>query len=246
MAENAKILIVDDETRMRKLLRDYLTREGYLVREAADGEAALKVFFEEKDIALLLLDVMMPKLDGWAVLEEIRRYSRVPVIMLTARAEEQDELKGFRLGVDEYVTKPFSPRVLVARVGAMLRRGEDNTKTYLTAGDIRLDKNAREVTVAGLTVDLSLKEFELLAYLMENPGVALSREKILNHVWNYNYYGDARTVDTHVKTLRSKVDPGGEHIRTVWGIGYKLEKDEKGDALSGAGDPAAGAGESGT
>ena len=225
MAENAKILIVDDEMRMRKLLRDYLAREGYLVREAQDGEEALKIFFEEKDIALLLLDVMMPKMDGWTVLEEIRRFSRVPVIMLTARSEEQDELKGFRLGVDEYVTKPFSPRVLVARVGAMLRRGEDASSQTLTAGGIVLDKSSREVTAAGRPVDLSLKEFELLAYLMENPGVALSREKILNHVWNYNYYGDARTVDTHVKTLRSKVDPKGERIRTVWGIGYKFEKD---------------------
>ncbi len=221
--ENAKVMIVDDEERLRSLVRDFLIRDGIKTLEAENGEEALRLFFEHKDVDLIILDVMMPKLNGWQVLEEIRRYSQVPVIMLTALAEEQDELKGFRLGVDEYVTKPFSPRVLVARVGAILKRREEAAPEILEAGGITLNKTSREVTADGEKVDLSLKEFELLAYFMENAGTALSREKILNHVWNYNYYGDARTIDTHVKTLRSKIGSRGECIKTIWGVGYKFE-----------------------
>ena len=219
-----KIMVVDDEARMRKLVSDFLTKEGYEVVEAADGEAAMDHFYEEKDIALVILDVMMPKMDGWQVLREIRESSQVPVIMLTARSDERDELKGFDLGVDEYVTKPFSPRTLVARVEAILRRtgaNGDNNKIELSG--IVLDKSAHQVTVDGKTVELSFKEFELLTYFMENNRIALSREKILNHVWNYDYYGDARTIDTHVKKLRSKLGPKGELIKTIWGMGYKLE-----------------------
>ena len=219
-----KILVVDDEARMRKLVGDFLTREGYEVLEAEDGEKAMDLFYADKDIALVILDVMMPKMDGWQVLREIRESSQVPVIMLTARSDERDELKGFDLGVDEYVTKPFSPRTLVARVEAILRRTsshEDNDKIELSG--IVLDKSAHLVTVDGETVELSFKEFELLTYFMENNGIALSREKILNHVWNYDYFGDARTIDTHVKKLRSKLGPKGELIKTIWGMGYKLE-----------------------
>ena len=219
-----KIMVVDDEARMRKLVSDFLTKEGYEVVEAADGEAAMDHFYEEKDIALVILDVMMPRMDGWQVLREIRESSQVPVIMLTARSDERDELKGFDLGVDEYVTKPFSPRTLVARVEAILRRtgaNGDNNKIELSG--IVLDKSAHQVTVDGKTVELSFKEFELLTYFMENNRIALSREKILNHVWNYDYYGDARTIDTHVKKLRSKLGPKGELIKTIWGMGYKLE-----------------------
>ena len=221
--ENAKVMIVDDEERLRSLVRDFLTREGIKTLEAEDGEEALKLFFENKDVAVIILDVMMPKLSGWQVLEEIRRYSQVPVIMLTALSEEQDELKGFRLGVDEYVTKPFSPRVLVARVQSILRKKEESGSNVLELGGITLNKTSREVYAEGKKVELSLKEFELLTYFMENPGTALAREKILNHVWNYNYYGDARTIDTHVKTLRSKIGTRGECIKTIWGVGYKFE-----------------------
>ena len=219
-----KILVVDDEARMRKLVADFLVREGYEVLEAGDGEKAMDIFYAEKDIALIILDVMMPRMDGWQVLREIRESSQVPVIMLTARSDEKDELKGFDLGVDEYVTKPFSPRTLVARVEAILRRTspqEGNDKIELSG--IVLDKSAHQVTVDGRPVDLSFKEFELLTYFMENNGIALSREKILNHVWNYDYFGDARTIDTHVKKLRSKLEPKGDLIKTIWGMGYKLE-----------------------
>ena len=219
-----KILVVDDEARMRKLVGDFLTREGYEVLEAEDGEKAMDLFYADKDIALVILDVMMPKMDGWQVLREIRESSQVPVIMLTARSDERDELKGFDLGVDEYVTKPFSPRTLVARVEAILRRTsshEDNDKIELSG--IVLDKSAHQGTVDGEPVELSFKEFELLTYFMENNGIALSREKILNHVWNYDYFGDARTIDTHVKKLRSKLGSKGELIKTIWGMGYKLE-----------------------
>ena len=221
--EDAKVMIVDDEERLRSLVRDFLNRDGIRTIEAADGEEALTLFFANKDVDVIILDVMMPKLNGWQVLEEIRRYSKVPVIMLTALSEEQDELKGFRLGVDEYVTKPFSPRVLVARVRSILRRHEEAAPEVLEAAGITLNKTSREVTADGVKVELSLKEFELLTYFMENPGTALSREKILNHVWNYNYYGDARTIDTHVKTLRSKIGSRGECIKTIWGVGYKFE-----------------------
>ena len=221
---NLKILVVDDEARMRKLVRDFLVRDGYTVAEAADGEEALSVFYDQKDIALIILDVMMPKMDGYEVCEEIRRVSKVPIIMLTAKSDERDELRGFDLGIDEYVTKPFSPKILVARVEAILRRsGAGKAEETLELGGIKIDKSAHEVTIDGKSVELSFKEFELLTYFMENNGIALSREKILNNVWNYDYYGDARTIDTHVKKLRSKLGEKGDLIRTIWGMGYKFE-----------------------
>ena len=222
--ENIKILVVDDESRMRKLVRDFLTREGYTVLEAGDGMEAMDVFYEDKDIALIILDVMMPKMDGWQVCREIRESSKVPIIMLTARSEERDELLGFELGVDEYISKPFSPKILVARVNAILRRtlGTDGGDV-ISAGGITIDKAAHIVKIDGAPVDLSFKEFELLAYFVENQGIALSREKILNNVWNYDYFGDARTIDTHVKKLRSKLGDKGEFIKTIWGMGYKFE-----------------------
>ena len=220
-----KILVVDDESRMRKLVGDFLSRADFEVMEAENGEKALDIFFENKDIALILLDVMMPKMDGWAVCKEIRNYSKVPIIMLTAKADEKDELKGFELGVDEYIVKPFSPKILVARVEAVLRRSNPGAveENILEYSGIRLDKVAHIVTVDGQSIDLSFKEFELLTYFMENKGIALSREVILNHVWNYDYFGDARTIDTHVKKLRSKMRSSGEHIQTIWGLGYKFE-----------------------
>ena len=218
-----KILVVDDEDRMRKLVRDFLVRDGYAVIEAADGAEALECFYADREIALVILDVMMPHMDGWQVCREIRKESRVPIIMLTARGEEQDELLGFELGVDEYISKPFSPRILVARVGALLRRSMNTQEEKLTSGGIELDKTAHQAFVDGNPIDLSVKEFELLAYFMENQGIALSRETILNHVWNYDYYGDARTIDTHVKKLRSKMGEKGSLIKTVWGLGYKFE-----------------------
>lgn len=223
-----KILMVDDEERMRKLVRDFLTRSGYEVLEAGDGEEALDKFYADKDIALIILDVMMPKMDGWQVLREIRTSSKVPVIMLTAKSDEKDELRGFDLGVDEYVTKPFSPRTLVARCEAILRRtSSDEGSNQIELGGITLDKEAHEVRIDGKPVELSFKEFELLTYFMENNGIALSREKILNNVWNYDYYGDARTIDTHVKKLRSKLGEKGSQIRTIWGMGYKFVADEE-------------------
>ena len=218
-----KILIVDDEERMRKLLRDFLVKNNFRVVEAADGESALNTFYNDNSIDLIILDVMMPKMDGWEVLEAIRKFSKVPVIMLTARAEERDELKGFALGVDEYITKPFSPRILVARVEALLRRTRDQKPEILNIGGIEINKAAHTVTIDGAPVDLSFKEFELLTYFIENKGLALSRETILNNVWNYNYYGDARTIDTHVKKLRSKLGTKGDYIKTIWGMGYKFE-----------------------
>ncbi|MCM1058638.1 MAG: response regulator transcription factor [Firmicutes bacterium] len=222
--ERLKILVVDDESRMRKLVRDFLVKAGYDVVEAGDGEEALDIFFKQKDIALVVLDVMMPKMDGWQVCRELRAYSKVPVIMLTARGDEQDELQGFRLGVDEYISKPFSPKILVARIEAILRRaGQSAEEETLSCGGIEIDKSAHRVLVDGKEIELSFKEFELLAYFVENKGVALSREKILNHVWNYDYFGDARTIDTHVKKLRSKMGDKGDMIKTIWGMGYKLE-----------------------
>lgn len=224
VVDKYKILIVDDESRMRKLVKDFLTRHDYEVIEAGDGSEALDLFFEIKDIDLILLDVMMPKLDGWEVCREIRAYSKVPVIMLTAKADEKDELQGFRLGVDEYISKPFSPKILVARVEAILRRvKQSDGEEQLEAGGIIINKTAHMVTIDGKGVDLSYKEFELLTYFMENQGIALSREKILNNVWNYDYFGDARTIDTHVKKLRSKMGDKGETIKTIWGMGYKFE-----------------------
>ena len=222
--DKLKVLVVDDESRMRKLVKDFLAKQNFEVLEAGDGEEALENFFKEKDIALVLLDVMMPKLDGWQVCREIRNYSRVPIIMLTAKGDERDELQGFDLGVDEYITKPFSPKILVARVEAILRRSNRlMSEDVLSVGGIELDKSAHQVTIGGQSVELSYKEFELLAYFMENQGLALSREKILNNVWNYDYFGDARTIDTHVKKLRSKLGEKGEMIKTIWGMGYKFE-----------------------
>ncbi len=226
--EQLKILVVDDEMRMRKLVGDFLKKNGYQVIEAADGSEALDIFFEQQDIALIILDVMMPRMDGWQVCKELRAYSKVPIIMLTAKSEERDELLGFELGVDEYITKPFSPKILVARVEAILRRvGAGNTEDMLEAGGIVVDRAAHSVTIDGEPVDLSYKEFELLVFFMENIGMALSREKILNSVWNYDYYGDARTIDTHVKKLRSKMGPKGDLIKTIWGLGYKLSVDSE-------------------
>lgn len=222
--DKLKILVVDDESRMRKLVRDFLEREGYAVLEAGDGMEAMDIFYEEKDIALIILDVMMPKMDGWEVCREVRKNSKVPIIMLTARSDERDELLGFDLGVDEYISKPFSPKILVARVEAILRRtGQTGVEDVLSAGGIVIDKAAHLATVDEKPMDLSFKEFELLTYFLENQGIALSREKILNSVWNYDYFGDARTIDTHVKKLRSKMGEKGEYIKTVWGMGYKFE-----------------------
>ena len=222
--DKLKILVVDDESRMRKLVRDFLVKQNFDVLEAGDGEEAVDIFFREKDIALIILDVMMPKMDGWQVCREIRAYSKVPIIMLTAKSDERDELQGFDLGVDEYITKPFSPKILVARVEAILRRSNLLTnEDIISAGGIELNKSAHQVKIDGKDIELSFKEFELLAYFMENQGIALSREKILNNVWNYDYFGDARTIDTHVKKLRSKLGEKGELIKTIWGIGYKFE-----------------------
>ena len=222
--EKLKILVVDDESRMRKLVRDFLVKQNFDVLEAGDGEEAVDIFFKEKDIALIILDVMMPKMDGWQVCREIRKYSKVPIIMLTAKGDERDELQGFDLGVDEYITKPFSPKILVARVEAILRRSNLLTNDdVISAGGIELDKAAHQVKIDGQEIELSYKEFELLTYFLENQGIALSREKILNNVWNYDYFGDARTIDTHVKKLRSKLGEKGEMIKTIWGMGYKFE-----------------------
>ncbi len=219
-----KILVVDDESRIRKLVRDFLVKKGFEVVEAENGKTAVDLFFETNDFDLIILDIMMPVMDGWQVCREIRAYSKVPIIMLSAKSDERDELMGFELGVDEYISKPFSPKVLVARVEALLRRvNGDVDEGKIEAGGIVLDKTAHVVTIDGQTVDLSFKEFELLSYFMENQSVALSREKILNHVWNYDYYGDARTIDTHVKKLRSKMGAKGDCIKTVWGMGYKFE-----------------------
>lgn len=222
--DRLKILVVDDESRMRKLVKDFLVKNNFDVLEAEDGSAALDIFFEQKDIALIILDVMMPKMDGWEVCREIRSYSKVPIIMLTARADEKDELQGFQLGVDEYISKPFSPKILVARVEAVLRRtNQTNTEEIMEAGGIQINKAAHIVMIDNKAIELSYKEFELLTYFMENKGIALSREKILNNVWNYDYFGDARTIDTHVKKLRSKMGEKGDLIKTIWGMGYKFE-----------------------
>ncbi len=220
-----KILVVDDESRMRKLVRDFLVKQDYEVMEAGDGEEALDIFYRDKEIALLILDVMMPKMNGWDVCKEVRQISRIPIIMLTAKSDERDELMGFELGVDEYISKPFSPKILVARVEAILRRTNKigDVPEVKNAGAIVLDKTAHEVKIDGESVELSFKEFELLEYFMDNPGIALSRERILNSVWNYDYFGDARTIDTHVKKLRSKLGSCGSYIKTVWGLGYKFE-----------------------
>ena len=226
--QDIKIMVVDDESRMRKLVRDCLNRAGYKVIEAGDGEEAVDLFYANRDVALIILDVMMPKMDGWQTCREIRAESKVPIIMLTAKGDEQDELRGFELGVDEYISKPFSPKILVARVEAILRRsGKAEAEEMLSAGGIEINKTAHEVSVDGKKIDLSFKEFELLSYFLENQGIALSREKILNHVWNYDYFGDARTIDTHVKKLRSKLGDKGDLIHTIWGMGYKFEAEKE-------------------
>ena len=221
---NCKILVIDDESRMRKLVSDFLMKKNYVVLEASNGEEAMEIFYNDKEIDLLILDIMMPKMDGWQVCREIRKTSKVPIIMLTAKADERDELLGFELGVDEYITKPFSPKILVARVEAILRRtSAAMANNIIDLGDIRMDKNAHEVFVDNQPIDLSYKEFELLSYFIDNQGIALSRERILNNVWNYDYFGDARTIDTHVKKLRNKMGEQGKYIKTIWGMGYKFE-----------------------
>ena len=221
--EKIKILVVDDEERMQKLLSDFLKMKDYEVLLAGNGEEAIDLFFKEKSIALIILDVMMPKMDGWTALKTIREHSKVPVIMLTARSEENDELKGFDYGADEYISKPFSPKILVARVETLLRRSGVQKEELLEVGGIVIDEAAHSVTVDGKPIELSFKEYELLQYFVENKGIALSREKILNNVWNYDYFGDARTIDTHVKKLRAKLMDKGDYIKTVWGMGYKFE-----------------------
>lgn len=222
--DRLKILVVDDESRMRKLVRDFLTKAGFDVVEAGDGMEAVDIFFADKTIALVILDVMMPKMDGWDVCREIRQYSKVPIIMLTAKSDERDELLGFELGVDEYISKPFSPKILVARVEAILRRsGQTSGEDVIEEGGILINKSAHIASIDGNQVELSFKEFELLTYFLENKGIALSRENILNNVWNYDYFGDARTIDTHVKKLRSKLGQKGDMIKTIWGMGYKFE-----------------------
>lgn len=221
--EPIKILVVDDESRIRKLVKDFLTKENYEVIEAADGEEAIDLFFSTKNITLIVLDVMMPKVDGWQVCREIRQRSKVPIIMLTAKSDEKDELQGFELGVDEYITKPFSPKVLIARIEAIIRRTIGSEDEIINIGGITINKIAHQVKVDENIIDLSIKEFELLDYFVKNEGIALSREKILNNVWNYDYFGDARTIDTHVKKLRSKLNDKGKYIKTIWGMGYKFE-----------------------
>lgn len=225
--DKVKILVVDDESRMRKLVKDFLVKRDFVVIEAADGMEAIDIFFSNKDISLVILDVMMPKMDGWQVCREIRNFSKVPVIMLTAKSDERSELQGFEIGVDEYITKPFSPKILVARVEALLRRTNSlNLEQTLCVGGIEINKAAHIVSIEDKNIELSYKEFELLVYFVENAGIALSREKILNNVWNYDYFGDARTIDTHVKKLRSKLGEKGKYIRTIWGMGYKFEVEE--------------------
>ncbi len=223
--DKLKILVVDDESRMRKLVKDFLLKNNYEVLEAEDGRQAVDIFFEQQDISLVVLDVMMPRMDGWQVCKEIRSYSKVPIIMLTAKSDERDELQGFQLGVDEYISKPFSPKILVARIQAILRRTNKlSPEEIISVGSIEINKAAHLVSIDGKNIDLSYKEFELLSYFVENQGIALSREKILNSVWNYDYFGDARTIDTHVKKLRSKLGEKGEMIKTIWGLGYKFEE----------------------
>ena len=222
--EKIKILVVDDESRTRKLVKDFLVKRDFEVVEASDGEEAIEMFYSNKDIALIILDVMMPKMNGYQVLKEIRMSSKIPVIMLTAKSTEYDELQGFDKGADEYITKPFSPKILVARVEALLRRSNIlEADDKLEIGGIQIDKSAHTVTIDGEPIELSFKEFELLQYFMENKSIALSREKILNNVWNYDYFGDARTIDTHVKKLRAKMKDKGDYIKTIWGMGYKFE-----------------------
>ena len=222
--KKSKILVVDDEQRMRKIINDFLTKSDYDVIEACDGEDALDKFYKNKDIDLIILDIMMPKLDGWGVCKEIRKESKVPIIMLTARSDEEDELQGFKLGVDEYISKPFSPKILVARVEGILRRCKGiSSDDIIECDGIVMNRLTHIVTIDGKEVDFSYKEFELLAYFLQNQGIALPRENILNNVWNYDYYGEDRTIDTHVKKIRAKLGNKGKYIKTIWGIGYKFE-----------------------
>ena len=222
--EKLKIMVVDDEPRMRKLVKAYLEKNDYEVIEAGDGEEALDFFYAQKDMALIILDVMMPKLDGWQVCREIRSNSKIPIIMLTAKDDEQDELLGFELGVDEYVSKTASMKILMARVEAILRRTvKEDSNSVLEEAGIRIDQAAHIVTIDDRPIELSVKECELLVYFLKNKGIALSREKILNGVWNYDYYGDPRTIDTHVKKLRSKMGEKGKFIITIWAYGYKFD-----------------------
>ncbi len=221
--DGLKILVVDDEARMRKLVKDFLVAKNYVVVEAGDGEEAIDILYKEK-IDLVILDVMMPKMDGWETCREIRKFSQIPIIMLTAKGDETDELLGFNLGIDDYISKPFSPKILVARIDALLNRTQKlDSTSILEAGKLIVNKASHTVTVDGEPVEMSFKEFELLCYFMSNEGIALSREKILNHVWNYDYFGDARTIDTHVKKIRSKLGECGDYIKTIWGMGYKFE-----------------------
>lgn len=222
--DKIKVLVVDDESRMRKLVGDFLTKAGYEVIEAENGEEAVDIFYEKKDISLIILDVMMPKMDGWETCKMIRKNSKVPIIMLTAKGEEKDELQGFEVGADEYISKPFSPKILTARVDALIRRAYGlDTSDIVDIGGIIIDKAAHTVKIDNEEIELSFKEFELLTYFVENKGLALSREKILNNVWNYDYFGDARTIDTHVKKLRKKLGEKGDYIKTIWGMGYKFD-----------------------
>jgi DNA-binding response OmpR family regulator len=220
------VLVVDDESRMRKLIKDFLVVKDFKVIEAADGEEALELFYNNKNIDLIILDIMMPKRDGWSVCKQIRQDSDIPIIMLTAKGEEMDELLGFQLGVDEYISKPFSPKILVARVEALLKRTQPKTSQLVSKENMQFDKVGHTLKIDEEFIDLSYKEFELLGYFIDNEGIALSREKILNNVWNYDYFGDVRTVDTHVKKLRSKMGDKGDYIKTVWGLGYKFEVDK--------------------
>lgn len=220
-----KVLIVDDEMRIRKLINDFLTIKGFECIEAADGEEAVEKFYEDKDIDVIILDVMMPKMNGWEVAKTVRKTSRVPIIMLTARGEEQDELHGFDLGVDEYISKPFSPKILTARVDAILRRTNNSENDVTTCGKVTINKAAHTVTADGKEIELSFKEFELLEYFVSNKNIALSRDNILNNVWNYDYFGDSRTIDTHVKKLRAKLGEAGNQIKTIWGMGYKFTEE---------------------
>lgn len=222
---NFKVLIVDDEMRIRKLINDFLSIKGFTCIEAADGEEAVEKFYENKDISIIILDVMMPKMNGWDVVKAIRKTSRVPIIMLTARGEEQDELHGFDLGVDEYISKPFSPKILTARVDAILRRTNSSDSDIVTCGKVTINKAAHTVKADGADVELSFKEFELLEYFINNKNIALSRDNILNNVWNYDYFGDSRTIDTHVKKLRAKLGACGNQIKTIWGMGYKFTEE---------------------
>ena len=225
--DNVKILVVDDEARMRKLVKDFLTAKQYVVIEASNGEEALDLVYKDKSIALVILDVMMPKMDGWECCREIRKFSKVPIIMLTAKGDEMDELLGFDLGIDDYISKPFSPKILVARVEALINRTcKVEEADIISAGDLTINKTSHIVTVEGKPIELSYKEFELLCYFVENKGIALTRDKILNSVWNYDYFGEARTIDTHVKKIRSKLGKCGDYIKTIWGMGYKFEVDE--------------------